>query len=172
MLAERGSFRAFDRYIIYWHRASTAGERLDLMSKITCSRQKTELDLALQTAISLRVLAGGTRDGHGDELSGASVRGMGRWAGNASRLNSDGGTPSTPITHGPENSYTGSSPDVSARTNELLERFRRTRSNRRSQANRSRARFSRCRSATLTNYTPIESARVAAFSKHLLAAVR
>ena len=85
MLAKRGSFRAFDRCIIYWHSASTAGERLDLLSKITCSRPKTELDLVPQTVISLRVLAGGTRDGLGDELSGALVRGMGRWAGHASR---------------------------------------------------------------------------------------
>ena len=85
VLAKRGSFRAFDRYIICWHRASTAGELLDLLSKITCSRQKTELDLVPQTVISLRVLAGGPRDGLGDELSGASVRGMGRWAGHASR---------------------------------------------------------------------------------------
>ena len=71
MLAERGSFRAFDRCIIYWHSASTAGERLDLLSKITCSRQKIALDLVLQTVISLRVLASGTRDGLEDELSGA-----------------------------------------------------------------------------------------------------
>ena len=85
MLAERGSFRAFDRCIIFSHRPSTAGERLNLLSKITCSRQKTALDLVLQTVISLRVLAGGPGDGLGDELSGASVRGMGRWAGHASR---------------------------------------------------------------------------------------
>ena len=85
MLAERGSFRAFDRCIICQRRASTAGERLDLLSKITCRRQKTVLDLALQTVISLRILASGTRDGLGDELSGASARGMGRWTGHASR---------------------------------------------------------------------------------------
>ena len=137
MLAKRGLFRAFDRCIIYWHSASTAGERLDHLSKITCSRPKTELDLALQTVISLRVLAGGPRDGLGDELSGASVRGMGRWAGHASRRNSTRATPSTPITHGPEDSHTSSSPNVSARTNELLKRFPRTRSNRRIRSNRS-----------------------------------
>ena len=140
MLAKRGSFRAFDRYIICWHRASTAGELLDLLSKITCSRQKTELDLVLQTVISLRVLAGGPRDGLGDELSGASVRGMGRWAAHGSRLNSDGAERSNACAHGPEDSHTSSSPDLPARTNELLERFRRTRSNRQIRSNRSRCR--------------------------------
>ena len=131
MLAERGSFRAFDRCIIYWRCPSTAGERLDLLSKITCSSQKTALDLVPQTVISLRVLAGGPGDGLGDELSGASVRGMGRWAGHASRKNSTRATPSTPITHGPEDSYPSSSPGMSASTSAHSRRFRSTRSNRR-----------------------------------------